>query len=49
LRNFVKEIGASSSRFAESSHLALLNTRFPTKKTLALGCRAKLACVPWAY
>ena len=37
LRNFVKGIGASSSLFVESSHLALLNARFLTRKTLALG------------
>ena len=46
LQNFVKGIGASSSLFVESSRLALLNTRFLPKKTLVLGYRVKLVCIP---
>ncbi len=46
LRNFVKEIGVSSSRFVESFHPALLNARFLTKKPLELGYRVKLVWIP---
>ena len=46
LQNFVMGIGASSSLFVESCRLALLNTRFLVKKTLALGYRVKLVRTP---
>jgi len=45
LRNFVREIGVSSCLFVESSRLALLNARFLTEETLALGYRVKLVCI----
>ena len=46
LQNFVRGIGALSSLFVESYRLALLNVRFLTEETLALGYRAKLVCIP---
>ncbi len=45
LRNFVKEICVSLSRFVESFHPALLNARFLTKMTLELGYGAKLVWI----